>query len=268
MSISLYHIFSVHQIWEDGSKDFCIKYAWAEEYVSPVDRRNTDEWCKEFGVERCERIEELCEKSDYILILSPTNPEKHLAYAEIALKYKKNTYIDKTFASNYETAKKIFDIAEENGTKFFSSSALRFANELEDFKGSKSVISFGSGSLFDEYIIHQIEMVQKIADEKPVAVKVEKQYEQYFTTIEYKNGKMATMIFADALPFQIYGGKDAEEGIYKTIDSPFFINLLSDILRFYESDEVSFDTKQTLAVMKIREAAIKGKDDLGNWQCL
>lgn len=79
---------------------------------------------------------------------------------------------------------------------------------------------------------------------------------------------MATMIFADALPFQIYGRKDAEEGIYKTIDSPFFINLLSDILRFYESDEVSFDTKQTLAVMKIREAAIKGKDDLGNWQCL
>lgn len=258
----------IKEICEKEGKDFCIKYAWAEEYVSPVDGRNTDEWCKEFGVERCESIEELCEKSDYILILSPTNPEKHLAYAEIALKYKKNTYIDKTFASNYETAKKIFDIAEENGTKFFSSSALRFANELEDFKGSKSIISFGSGSLFDEYIIHQIEMVQKIVDEKPVAVKVEKQYEQYFTTIEYKNGKMATMIFADALPFQIYGRKDAEEGIYKTIESPFFINLLSDILRFYESDEVSFDTKQTLAVMKIREAAIKGKDDLGNWQYL
>ncbi len=258
----------IKEICEKEGKDFCIKYAWAEEYVSPVDGRNTDEWCKEFGVERCESIEELCEKSDYILILSPSNPEKHLAYAEIALKYKKNTYIDKTFAPNYETAKKIFDIAEENGTKFFSSSALRYANELEDFKGSKSIISFGSGRLFDEYIIHQIEMVQKIADEKPVAVKVEKQYEQYFTTIEYKNGKMATMIFTDALPFQIYGRKDAEVGIYKTIDSPFFINLLSDILRFYESGEVSFDTKQTLAVMKIREAAIKGKDDLGNWQYL
>ncbi|MBR2885298.1 MAG: Gfo/Idh/MocA family oxidoreductase [Clostridia bacterium] len=258
----------IKEICEKEGKDFCIKYAWAEEYVSPVDGRNTDEWCKEFGVERCETIEELCEKCDHILILSPSNPEKHLGYAEVALKYKKNTYIDKTFAPDYDTAKKIFDIAEENGTKFFSSSALRFAEELDEFKGSKSIISFGYGSSFEEYIIHQIEMVQKIAEEKPVAVKVEKQYEQYFTTIEYENGKKATMVFADAFPFQIYGKKDGEDGVYKTMQSPYFKNLLSDILRFYESGEVSFDTEQTLSVMKIREAAIKGKEDLGNWQYL
>lgn len=258
----------IKEICEKEGKDFCIKYAWAEEYVSPVDGRNTDEWCKEFGVERCETIEELCEKCDYILILSPSNPEKHLGYAEVALKYKKNTYIDKTFAPDYETAKKIFDIAEENGTKFFSSSALRYSEELDEFKGSNSIISFGSGRLFDEYIIHQIEMVQKIAEEKPTAVRVEKQGEQYFTTIKYENGKMATMIFADIFPFQIYGRKDAEEGVYKTMESPFFKNLLSDILRFFESGEVSFDPEQTLSVMKIREAAIKGKGDLGNWQYL
>ena len=33
--------------------DVELKYVWAEEYVSPVDGRNTDEWCAEFGAERC-----------------------------------------------------------------------------------------------------------------------------------------------------------------------------------------------------------------------
>ena len=33
-----------------------LKYVWAEEYVSPLDGKNTDEWCKEFGAERCESI--------------------------------------------------------------------------------------------------------------------------------------------------------------------------------------------------------------------
>ena len=57
---------------EKMGEDFVVKYAWAEEYVSPVDGKNTDEWCKKFGVEKCETIEDLCEKADYILILAPS----------------------------------------------------------------------------------------------------------------------------------------------------------------------------------------------------
>ena len=53
-------------------------------------------------------IEELCEKSDNILILAPANPETHLKYAKIALSYGKTTYIDKTFAPDLKTAKEIY----------------------------------------------------------------------------------------------------------------------------------------------------------------
>ena len=52
--------------------EFAVKYAWAEEYVSPYDGVNTDDWCKKFGTEKCESIAELCEKSDYII---PTIPK-------------------------------------------------------------------------------------------------------------------------------------------------------------------------------------------------
>ena len=68
----------IKEICEQTGEEFCIAYAWAERYDSPYDGRNTDEWCAAFGAEKCETIAELCEKSDYILVLSPSNPEKHL----------------------------------------------------------------------------------------------------------------------------------------------------------------------------------------------
>ena len=43
-------------------EEYKIAYVWAEKYVSPVDGRNTDEWCAAYGAEKCETIAELCEK--------------------------------------------------------------------------------------------------------------------------------------------------------------------------------------------------------------
>lgn len=258
----------VNEICEKKGLDFCIKYAWAQEDISPVDGRSTDEWCEHFGVEKCQSLSELCEKSDYILVLAPSNPEKHLEYAKEVFKYHKNTYIDKTFAPDYAEAKEIFDLAKETGTKFFSSSALRYATELDELIGCKSAILLGGGRLFEEYIIHQVEMMQKIIDEKPLAVKVERQGEQYICTARFENDKNATIVFANALPYGVCAQKPTGDPVYKCVESEFFKGLLADILNFYETGEVSFDTEQTLDVMKIREALIKGKENLGNWQQL
>lgn len=256
------------EICEATGEEFCVKYAWAEEYVSPVDGRNTDEWCKAFGVEKCDSIQELCEKSDYILVLSPSNPEKHLGYAKEVLKYKKNTYIDKTFAPDYATAKEIFDIAEKYGTKFFSSSALRYSDELETLIDSKAIMTFGGGSNIDEYIIHQIEMLVKTANDTPKAVRVEQQANQYVISVAFESGKKGTMLFSGALGFSVCVENAEGKPVYAKMQSDFFKNLLKDILRFYKTGEASFDVKQTLAVMKIREAVITGKNKLGEWIAL
>ena len=66
-----------------------VAYAWAEERISPVDGLTSEQWCEKFGAVLCGSIEEVCEKSDYILILAPSNPEKHLIYAEKALPFGK-----------------------------------------------------------------------------------------------------------------------------------------------------------------------------------
>lgn len=256
----------IREICEKEGLDFVVKYAWAEKEFSTDNSMSTDEWCKKFGVEKCDTIEELCEKSDYILILAPSNPEKHLGYAEQVLKYKKNTYIDKTFAPDYETARKIFDVAERYGTKFFSTSALRYATELEELLESKSIITMGGGRSLEEYIIHQIEMVIKVLDAEFIKVRVNKQGDnQYVCAVEFNNDKSATMLFSPIYPFTVCVDNKQGNAKYEVIKSDFFKNLIADILNFYRTGEVSFDTKQTLEVMKIREAVVSGVNNKGKW---
>ena len=47
------------------------------------------------------------------------------------------------------------------------------------------------------------------------------------------------------------------------IVSDMFVYLLENILKFYESGELPFDSAQTLEVMRIREGAVKGVERLG-----
>lgn len=252
------------EICEKTGKEFEVKYAWAEEYVSSVDGRNTDEWCAAFGVERCQSIEELCEKSDYIIVLAPSNPEKHLEYVKTVFKYKKNTYVDKTFAPDAVTAKAIFDEAEKWGTKFFSSSALRYATELDELVGADSVITVGGGGSLDEYIIHQAEMLVKLVSARPTSVTATlKGKGQYILDVEFEGGKTGTMIYSNCLPFAVCAEDEKGDSRYTGIDSDFFKALLADILRFFEDGKTSFDVKETLYVMMIREAAVRAIREIG-----
>ena len=90
--------------------EYEVAYAWAELDLSPVYNETTDEWCAKMGVEKCETIAELCEKSDFIIVLAPSNPEKHLQYAKTVLKYGKRTYIDKTFSTEITPANLLLSI--------------------------------------------------------------------------------------------------------------------------------------------------------------
>lgn len=246
---------------KEVSDEFEVKYVWAEQYESPVGPLNTDQWCEQFGAERCETIAELCEKSDYIIILSPSNPEKHLGYAREALKYGKNTYIDKTFAPSLDEAKEIFAIAEQYGTKFFSTSALRYATELEQIAGTKNLITTSGGGNMPEYIIHQIEMAVKSIKGEPVRVKAEKQGNQCIATVEFDNGNRWTAIYSPNLVFTVCG-----DNAYTAVTSNMFVAMIADVLRFFKSGEVSFDTAETLRAIKIRDGILKACETAnGEW---
>ena len=240
-------------------------FVWAEKYVSPVDGRNTDEWCRDFGAVRCKTIAELCERSDVVMILAPSNPETHLGYAEEVLKYGKRTYIDKTFAPDSETAKKIFELGEKYGASFFSSSALRYSDAVSGLENIKYLTTYGGGSNFDEYAVHQAEMVIASMKSKPVELKAEKQGCQYIVTVRLEGEKEAVMVYSPDLAFSLSAEGYDGKRVFKASGNSHFPKLLLDIVRFFETGEVSFDCAETISVMKLRECAIKATQRVGEW---
>ena len=67
--------------------DYKVGYVWAELDRSPIDGVSTSEWCEKYGAEQCASIAELCEKSDAVIILAPSDPDRHLGYAREALPF-------------------------------------------------------------------------------------------------------------------------------------------------------------------------------------
>ncbi len=240
--------------------EFCVKYACAEEYVSPYDGVNTDQWCEKNGVEKCDSIAELCQKSDFIIILSPDNPEKHLGYAREVFKHGKTVYIDKTFAPNAKEAGEIFSLANQYGVKFFSTSALRYADELEKVKDTKNLITTGAGGSIEAYVIHQIEMAVKTVHAEPMAVKAELQGEQKIWTIAFSDGSRWTGIYSPFLPFSVCGDKG-----YSPVTSKFFQKLMADIINFFKTGELPFDANETMKAMRMRDAILNACSFPGDW---
>ena len=242
--------------------DLKLAYCWAELDVSPLDNVTTDEWCEKYGAEKCETLEELCEKSDYIVVLAPKDPEKHLGYAETVLKYGKRTYIDKTFAPDLETAKKIFALGEKYGADFFSTSALRYSEELGEVESPTNIMVMGSGSNFEEYFIHLAEMVVKKLGVGVKSVSAMPNGPQWIVTADYEDGRRAVMIYGRGISYGVYMAKD-DISVFKPVKSDFFSYLIRDMLNFFDSGKKSFSGSETLEVMKLRDLAIKATKNPG-----
>ena len=245
----------------EAGLEFELAYAWAELDTSPLDGVTTDEWCAKYGAEKCATLDELCEKSDFIVVLAPKDPDKHLGYCETVFKYGKRTYVDKTFAPDLETAKKIFALAEKYGTPFFSSSALRYSTELNEEEAEQIIVQ-GSGSNFPEYFIHLAEMVVKKLGTGFVSVKTEKMGTCRVVTAEYGDGRRAILNWAPGLPYTAFIiGKGGN--LYRPIKSDFFYELIRDMLNFFKTGELSFANEETLEVIKLVELAVKGESTPG-----
>ena len=240
---------------EKFGEELAVAYAWAELDAPPKGGKTTKEWCEAKGVTACATIDEVCEKSDVIVILSPDNPERHLDYASVVLPYGKRTYIDKTFAPDYATACRIFEIARAHGTPFFSTSALRYATELSALDAPMYMITAGGGHL-SQYIVHQAEMVVAKLGTGDFCVTARKQGPVTLFSVDYENGKRATMLHAPGFGFQVSLATEEQETPLTAAASPFFPSLIEDMARFFLTGEVSFDPNETLAVMRLIELCL------------
>ena len=247
----------IREISEKTGREYTVKYAWAEMDASPVDGRSTEEWCEAFQVELCESLKELCEKSDAIVILAPTNPETHLGYAEVALRYGKPTYIDKTFAPDQQTAQEIFALAKKYRTPVFSSSALRYATELGAIpKTAEKLTITAGGSNLSEYLVHPLEMAVKLMGVGSEWVHVDLEKNGARISIGYGEKREVKIHYAPENGYSISVERKGAASLVTPVKSAFFNGLMEDMLRFFDEKKSSFSAEETLEVMRLRDAIL------------
>ena len=246
--------------------DYEVAYAWGQLDVSPEDGVTSEQWCEKYGATLCSSLEELCEKSDYIMILAPSHPDKHLPLARTVLKYGKPTFIDKTFAPNSAESDEIFALAEKYGTKFFSTSALRCATELEKFVGATNLMVTGGGSNLPEYSVHILEIAVSVLQDPIKRVMMEMQSQMHICHAETVSGKTALLMYMPGFGYSVAGEVEGK-GRHKMITSAFFNVLMGDIIKFFECNgaEYPFDPAQTREVMRVRDAVLKADTQPNTW---
>lgn len=241
-----------------GRYNVCCAYGKID---SPIGGMTNKEWSEKYGVELVDTIEEVIERSDCLIVLSPDNPEMHEELAKLPLASGKPVYIDKAFAPDKATAQRIFKIADENNVKCFSSSALRFSSELDEIDTDKisKIYSEGPG-IYDIYAIHQIEPVVRLMGGTPA---------KYITALGDKKSPSFAIEFEDGRTAQFYHRID-EAGTFRitvtdednkakiyNIESDYFGLFIDAVIKFFDTGVVPVAHENTIDVIAIIEAGRK-----------
>lgn len=244
-----------------------VEYAYAHFDSPNPDGLTTEGWCEKNGIIRLNSIEELVEKSDCINVLSPDNPEMHEQLCALALRSGKPVYVDKTFAETAETAKRIFSIAEESGTPCFSSSALRFATEFSKFDRAQieHLTSFGPGFL-DTYSIHQIEPIIMLLGKDVTRLQYTGTPDWPSLVLVWKDGRSAEFSHHGwDCPFGMHIDQKNSKSDYIEIQSDFFESFIQKMVDFFQTGDIKVPHEETIAVIAVREAALKASLCIGEW---
>jgi len=253
--------------WIANASNGEMKVAYAYGIKDKDNGVSNSQWCEQKGIELLQTIDEVVEKSDYLIVLSPDNPEFHEQLSMLPLRSGKPTYIDKTFAPDREAAIRMFETADKHGTPMYSTSALRFATEYAEaeHQGIDTICSVGPGT-FDNYAIHQIEPIVSMMGSEPKRVMYIGTPKAPSLLIGFADGRQATINhFGWECPFSMtvnYGSGNAK--VLKP-ESDFFGSFIKNLLAFFESGKPAVDPRETIAIMTIIEYGFKASRNPYQW---
>ncbi|MFC5405633.1 Gfo/Idh/MocA family oxidoreductase [Cohnella soli] len=220
-------------------------------------KRNAD-WCREKGIHLLDSIEEVVAKSDYLVVLSPDNPEQHEELAALPLQSGKPTYVDKTFAPDRAAARRMFASAEQHGTPLYSSSALRFAAEYvgADRQGIERISSIGPGK-YENYSIHQIEPIVSLMGSEAQKVMYIGTENSPALLIEFSGGRQAEVRHMANSPFSLSIGYESDAFVALKAESDFFSAFIQNMVHFFRTAKPTVDPKETIAIITLIEYGAK-----------
>jgi len=225
------------------------------------------QWAAAKGVPYVASVRDMAD-CDALVVLAPSNPEVHLDLARLAFPLRKPTYVDKTFAPDVKTAKKIFTLADKHGTPVITSSALRCAATLNRTVAElgrekiRHLRAWGGGRSFEEYVIHPLEMlVAAMGPEVEAVMRLSDGPNHNELHVRFSGGRTGSVFVHTNgdCAFRAVVTTDEKTVHVDTSPDPIFRDLAALILDFFESGREPIARAETLALFKIRDAAFHPK---------
>ncbi|MDB6030865.1 MAG: hypothetical protein JWM16_1203 [Verrucomicrobiales bacterium] len=197
---------------------------------------------------------------DFFMVLAPSNPEVHIELCRRIFPFRKPTYVDKTFAPDRDTARKMFALADEHGTPIQTSSALRYTNVQAEVKKAGKVdhmITWGGGSSFDEYAIHPLELLISVMGHEATALMRRGTPERAQLLVEFAGGRtgVVNVFTKTGTPFAASFTTDKATPYVEVDASKIFANNQAAILDFFTTGKPNVDRRETLTLMRLLDLA-------------
>ena len=254
----------------DLGGDYRVAMAWEE--TTPEGKKPLSEWCREYGARQARSLEEVVETCDYLMVLSPNNPERHESLADLPLRSGKPVYIDKPLALSLATARRLLRKAQEHRTSLMSCSALRYA------PGLQAALAAGSGSAqyastrgpgnWANYAIHQVEMLVMALGTGAARVMACAEDPVNLLVVDYLDRRCGLVQQSPSHPFQISIGTIPNRTAAISEMDGFFPCFIDALLAFFDSGISSVPVAETLEIVAILDAGSTALTSRNQWHDL
>lgn len=239
-----------------------VTHAFGIHNTPPEGGITTEEWCVQRNIRPAKSMEELVSEVDAIMVIAADNALWHEEVCQLPLRSGKPVFVDKTFAPDLDTGKRLFDLAERYGTPVFSSSAQRFCQDILDYQAAhkkrpKFVSTVGPHSL-DSYAVHQLEPIvalMGVGVKRLKAFSVGSQVTQLI--MDYGEGRLASF-WQSPQPwaefnFMVSDGETGQRLV--SDDKNFYHNLAKAIMDFFVHGICPVEKAETLEILSIIDTA-------------
>ena len=250
--IDNWHANTFARLIKESGRDFRLGGVYANR------KDNLEEWARQHDVPCVSSIEDLSGTADLLMVLAPSNPETHLDLCCEAFRLGKPTYVDKTFAPDLATAEAIFNMATTANIPVQSASVLRYTEVQEFCQAAPEnkpdfVATWGGGTNFDEYIIHQVELAVSLLGPDYESLRIERLANITRIDLTFGGNRAASIHMAapSEIAFSATVSNPAKTASFVVDDGRLFVSGLHAILDFFDNGHALIDQRETLAVMRI-----------------
>lgn len=259
---------------EQFADEVTVAAAWA------IKEHASKEWADNNNIPWRSSAEEVAQQCDAVVLLAPDNVEVHEELAQRVFPYVDKIYVDKPFAPDGHTARRMASLAEQHGTRFFSTSALRFAPDLVQYNKARlhktgeigqlepavDIAMYGPG-VWPGYAVHCVETVVTLFGHQVKRLRAGGRDNIFRTEIEWEDGRTAFITvngWAD-VPFSAVVTHPDQRVMLDMNDPAFYEGLMDAMVTFFKTGESPVSFEETLAVVRILEEALASRQADGAW---